>query len=511
VVAVSLKNETVVVRFEVRDTGIGIPPEKLPLLFNAFQQVDASTTRRFGGTGLGLAISKRLAHLMGGQVGVESRDGRGSTFWFTAVLGRPRQSAPRIRPRHAAVCGARVLIVDDNATNRLVLREQLNSWGIRHDDAESAEAALGLMRAARALGDPYGLVITDMQMPDVDGEMLGRAIKGDAGLRDTKLVMMTSLGQRGDARRLASMGFAAYLTKPVRQSQLFDCLATVLEPQAADAPPPQHPLVTRHTLAESQRRHERILLAEDNATNQLVAKRLIEKMGFVVVAVANGREAMDALETISFDLVLMDVQMPEMDGFEATRAIRSPDSTVRNHQVPIVAMTAHAMKGDRERCLDAGMDDYVSKPIEPAELARVIERWLAPAADAVPAGASGRAVAQVADVPVFDRQALLGRLMHDEDLYRDIVACFLDETPRQLRCLHEHVRAEDAGAAGGQAHTLKGSAANVGAMALSASAAALERAGIAGRLQVVAALVPEVDRQFDLLRERLQGSPSCMS
>ena len=370
------------VRFEVRDTGIGIPGDKVGILFSPFQQVDASTTRRFGGTGLGLAITKKLAALMGGEAGVESVEKRGSTFWFTAAFGE--QALPHGEPTaRAGVRDVRILAVDDNATNLLVLSEQLKSWGVRVGEASSAEEALEVLRAASAARDPFRVVLTDMQMPAMDGEALGRAIKADPDLRETLLVMMTSVGLRGDARRLEKAGFAAYLTKPVKQSHLHDCLATVLGRSLArreNEPPPP----ARHDLTEAHRRGFRILLVEDNPTNQMVAIRMLEKLGFRAESVSNGEEAIQALETVPYDLVFMDVQMPVMDGFEATRTIRSGRTRAPNPGVPIIAMTAHAMKGDRERCLEAGMDDYVAKPIVPGELARAIEPWL-PRKEAPPA------------------------------------------------------------------------------------------------------------------------------
>ncbi len=479
-IAATLESETdeaVVVRFEVRDTGIGIPAEKLPFLFGAFQQVDASTTRRYGGTGLGLAISKRLAQLMGGAMGAESEEGRGSTFWFTARLGAPRPGRRHGERRHGAFGAARVLIVDDNATNRFVLSEQLTAWGVRQAAAEGALQAMDMLHAARAAGDPFTLVITDMQMPDVDGESLGASIRSESELNDTLLVMLTSLGRPGDAQRLASKGFSACLTKPVRQSQLFDCLATLLDGRtpASSVPNPERP--TLHAPIETRHRSERILLAEDNATNQQVATRLLEKMGFGVVAVGNGQEAVRALEADSFDLVLMDLQMPVMDGFEATRAIRDPQSAVRNRRVPIVAMTAHALKGDRERCLEAGMDDYVSKPVDPKKLAKVTERWIGRPPDPAQPPEPAETIERVKAPVMYDRPGLVARTMEDEDLLREVVGCFLEDTPRLLEGLEEHIRSGDSAAAGAQAHSLKGSAANVGGVALSETAAEMERAG----------------------------------
>jgi two-component system, sensor histidine kinase and response regulator len=280
--------------------------------------------------------------------------------------------------------GAHVLIVDDNATNRFLLAEQLTRWGVRQAAADSAARALEMLRAARSEADPFGLVITDMQMPDVDGESLGRSIRSDPDLADTLLLMMTSGAAAGHARRLASIGFSACLTKPVRQSQLFDCLATAFGGKTSAGSVQNSRRAARRSTVAIPRRNERILLVEDNATNQTVATRLLEKMGFGVVAVANGRDAVRALEAGRFDLVLMDVQMPVMDGFDATRAIRSPGSAVLNRRVPVIAMTAHALKGDRERCLAAGMGDYVSKPIDPKELANVTERWVGPPPELVP-------------------------------------------------------------------------------------------------------------------------------
>jgi signal transduction histidine kinase/DNA-binding response OmpR family regulator len=364
------------IRFTVTDTGIGIPRNRLNRLFKSFSQADGSTTRKYGGTGLGLVISKQLAEKMGGEIGVESEEGKGSTFWFTAVFEKQPEHkiAPLVLP--ADILGKRILVVDDNATNREVLSAYLGSWDCQCHVASGAQEALCMLREAVETEAPFHLVILDHMMPEMDGEALGRAIKADPMLKDTPLVMLTSWGRRGDAARVKEIGFSAYLTKPVKHSQLFDCLVTVLGEGSGRAKQDKKPpLVTRHTLAEAKRR-VRILLVEDNIVNQKLAVRLLEKMGYRSDAVGNGKEAVEALEMVPYDVVLMDVQMPEMDGYEATRVIRNPQSKVQNHDVPIVAMTANAMKGDRERCLEAGMDDYLSKPIQPQKLLEVIQTFL---------------------------------------------------------------------------------------------------------------------------------------
>ena len=377
VLHVSLQEEDddhATLHFAVKDTGIGIPRDKIGSIFDSFAQADGSTTRRFGGTGLGLAISKQLAEKMGGSIGVESEEGKGSTFWFTARLGK--QPAGRVKDveMYEDIRGVRILAVDDNATNRRVLAEILDSWECRHEEAADAQSALEKLRAAARERDPFRIAILDMLMPETDGETLGKIIKGDPLIRDARLVMMSSVGQRGDASRLEEMGFAAYLTKPVKRSHLYNCLMMVMG-RKPETEIQRERIITRHAVAEERKHKILILLAEDNVVNQRLALKILEKMGYRADAVANGLEAVKALEIIPYDLVLMDVQMPEMDGFEATRQIRNPESAVRNHDIPIVAMTAHAMKGDRERCIVAGMDDYVAKPIRRGELARTIARW----------------------------------------------------------------------------------------------------------------------------------------
>jgi PAS domain S-box-containing protein len=374
------KNQTdVLLRFSVRDTGIGIPADKLGLVFDKFSQVDASTTRQYGGTGLGLAISKQLTELMGGEVGVISEEGKGSEFWFTARLGTQTEGAQAKSHPPANLRDVRALIVDDNATNREILTKRMTSWGMRPTGVKDGPGALQDLFRALDENDPFRIAVIDMQMPGMDGEALGRAIKADARLSDTRMVMLTSLGTRGDARRFQEIGFAAYATKPIRHQELKVVLSLTLAERAGAQPTPQ-PIVTRHTARETLNRFAgrkaRILLAEDNFTNQQVALGILKKLGLRADAVANGAEALKSLETVPYDLVLMDVQMPEMDGYEATQQIRNPQSAVTNHGIPIIAMTAHAMQGDRERCLEAGMNDYVTKPVSPQALAEALDKWL---------------------------------------------------------------------------------------------------------------------------------------
>ncbi|MBN1477918.1 response regulator [Candidatus Sumerlaeota bacterium] len=377
-VHVTLESETEdthTLRIRVADTGIGIPRDRQEIIFESFSQADASTTRRFGGTGLGLAICKQIIGVMGGEIGVESEENRGSTFWFTVPLAKCT-TPEEITPSDIDLLGRRILVVDDNRTNLALFSALLGSWGCRHTEAESGERALALLREAVEEKDPYHILLLDRQMPGMDGETLGRAVKSDSLISDTILVMLTSLAERGDASRLHEIGFAAYLPKPVKQSHLHDCLVTVLGQRVCARGPAAPPLVTRHTLREARRRAH-ILLAEDNPVNQRVAIHMLTRMGYLVDAVPNGREAVEALEHGRFDIVLMDCHMPEMDGYEATRRIREQENGLSH--TPIIAMTANAMKGDRERCLEAGMDDYLSKPVKSEDLADIIERWLSPA------------------------------------------------------------------------------------------------------------------------------------
>ena len=369
----------VYVRFSVTDTGIGLSQAAQQRLFQAFVQADGSTSRKFGGTGLGLAICKQLVELMGGQIGIESAPRMGSTFWFTARLEKQTSPAQEANVPHLELEGLRVLIVDDNATNRKILSHQTSSWKLLPTEAEDGAGALQLLRAAAAQDQPFDVVLMDMQMPGMDGFELARTIKSDASIAPVPVILMPSFGQRGDAQAARDIGIAAYLTKPVRQSQLFDCLVTVLERSRNAATQPNASistkLVTQYTLKENETMSRKIILvAEDNIVNQKVAVRMLQKLGYRADVVANGLEAVEAVTRIPYDLVLMDCQMPEMDGYEATVAIRLSEGQPKRK--PIIAMTANAMEGDRKKCLAAGMDDYVSKPVKIEELDKLLRKWL---------------------------------------------------------------------------------------------------------------------------------------
>ncbi len=366
-----------VCRFTVADTGIGIPEDKRKSVFEPFSQADSSTTRKYGGTGLGLTISTRLVQMMGGKIWVESELGGGSQFHFTARLGAA--DAKEIKMGMVAppelLRGVKVLVVDDNRTNRRILEGMLSRWHMKPTPVEGGREALAQLSAAREAGEPYGLILTDMHMPDMDGFALVEEIRKRPELSTATIMMLTSAGHRGDAARCQELGVSAYLLKPIRQSELREAVARVLGAREHEG---TIPLITRFSLQDAREPEAflRVLLAEDNIVNQRLAVRLLEKRGHRVVVAATGLETLQALEKESFDLVLMDVQMPEMDGLEATVAIREKEKGTGLHQ-PIVALTAHAMKGDREKCMEIGMDGYLTKPIRPQELDQILETYVA--------------------------------------------------------------------------------------------------------------------------------------
>ncbi len=508
------------VRFSVSDTGIGMTDEQKSRVFESFAQADTSTTRRYGGTGLGLAISRRLVGLMGGKMGVESEPGKGSAFSFVLPLEK-QLDVPSRTPRPLTdLQDLRILIVDDNETNRRILTKQLASWDLGSESLEGPREALEELRAAARDGVPYDLAILDMQMPVMDGMQLARAINRDESIPPIRLVLLTSMGRRGDGAEAREAGISAYLTKPVKQSELYDTIAEVMglkEPEREEAG-----LVTRHSILEGRPGSGAwVLLAEDNPINQKVAVRTLEKLGYRADVAANGLEALDALSRASYSAVLMDVQMPEMGGHEATAEIRRREGGDR--RTPIIAMTANAMEGDREKALSAGMDDYVSKPVRAEELQAVLERWVRAEEP------EGRTTPGEAVQPPKEREDPLERgtleairemnAEGEPDLLAELVTIFLEDAPPRLDALRSAVERGDAGSLKSSSHALKGGSANMGAARMAGLLNKIEGLGDAGDPESAGGLLHELYEEFELVKEALlteigegsgagRGSPS---
>jgi len=498
----SLSDGHVVLHFTVIDTGIGIPENKLAAIFDAFEQADTTTTRRFGGTGLGLAISSKLVEMMDGRIWAESQLGQGSTFHFTAQFGTLRdEPAPGPAVDAGVICGTRVLVVDDNATNRFILEEILNNWGMVPTTAAGAEDALRLLREAGRRGEPFPLVISDVHMPEVDGFTLVDQIRQDPQIAGTIIMMLTSGDHPGDIAQCEKMGVAAYLMKPVKQSELFDAVMLALGVTEPEDQREEAPAGERTTRIGPLR----VLLAEDSLVNQKLATALLKRGGHSVVVANNGKEALAALELQPFDLVIMDVQMPEMDGLEATAAIRAKERRTGTH-IPIVAMTAHAMKGDRERCLEAGMDHYVSKPIRARVLFDAIDEILGGVA---PGGAVRSDT--VTDVSTPEEPA--GRTLDwdearravggDPELLKMMVETALEDTPHLLGRIREAVAGADPAALKLAAHTLKGSIRYFGQTLAYQQAYRLEKMGEDNALEGAGEVLSSLEGEMALLRPLL--------
>ncbi len=493
-------------RIEITDTGIGLNAEQQVRLFERFSQADGSTTRRYGGTGLGLAISKQLVKLMGGEIGVNSTPGKGSTFWFTLDLQHTVKK-PAI-PSKVDLSEQKILVVDDNETNRNLLGQLLAKWQIEHAMVESAMAALELLRAAVADGDGFSMALLDMQMPVMDGLQLGNSIKNDSLLSDTQLIMLSSQGHRGDAEKFKQAGFAAYLGKPIEQSILYNTLLMVGGVIADDSQ-----LAQRRTTRQLPRFSARVLVVEDNVTNQTVAKGMLEKFAVDIDLVGNGEEALTALEQRGYDLVFMDCQMPVMDGYEASRLIRSPKTSVSNHDVPIIAMTANAMQGDSEKCLDAGMDDYIAKPVDPRKLQQALSRWLPEQCRQSQSNKNiidekspaKREQTSSPNQPVFDHAAFSKRMMDDDTLMRTVAEAFLGDMVLQISRLRETADTENMQQVSAQGHKIKGAAANVGGLALSEQALKIEQAE---NIETVGQNLAELEQHFGILKTEMKRALS---
>ncbi|HUO29581.1 MAG TPA: PAS domain S-box protein [Bryobacteraceae bacterium] len=486
------------IRFAVSDTGIGIPEDKHDLLFQPFSQVDISTSRRYGGTGLGLSIVRKLVEMMGGKAGFESHAGQGSCFWFTAAL--QRQPAVE-RPRRLSLAGRRVLVVDDNAASRSLIMELLAFWEASAVAVRSAEEALDLMKGPA--GTPFDGVVVDLEMPDTSGEQFAALMADRPELNGVSLVLLTPLRLASDSERWSRLGFAGHVGKPVKQGELGTCLASVLGYGPAPARPPVLPKQSR--TSRGQRAQIHLLVVEDNEINQQVALGILENLGYRVELVADGHSALRALAEKDYDLVLMDCQMPGMDGYETSQRIRRPDTPVRNHEIPIIAATAHAMAGDREKCLAAGMNGYVPKPLQPHLLEQAIEEWTGgsparPDAEQLP---PPKPPLKESPAP-FDREDFVERLMGNEDLARRILRGFVEDMPRQIALLAEAVNNEDSQAARLTAHSVKGAAGNVGGTEMREIAWKLEQASRAGDLTAVSAALPELAASFERVRPAME-------
>ncbi len=489
----------ITIRCEIRDSGPGIPPDRLGALFKPFSQVDASTTRRFGGTGLGLSIVKRLATLMGGDAGVASEAGVGSTFWFTARLGATSRRVPAPKAS-AAFRGLRVLVVDDNAASLRVISGQLALWGVQVVTARGAQGGLDALEAAAAAGQPFEVALLDHRMPGTDGEELGRRIRAQSRLDPTRLVLLASAGSRGDAQRFAELGFAGYLLKPVIERELADCLSLALSSRG-ESWRRQEPSVATRQQARAPGGIERAsaLLAEDNVVNQKVARAMLERLGLAVEVVSNGREAVEAWKSGRFEIVFMDCQMPALDGYEATREIRRLEPS--NRHIPIIALTANAMRGDDEACRAAGMDDYLAKPLDSERLRACLERQLRRFVGSRGEDLRGHpqpapAEARKRSEPV-DWAALLACAASDEAYARELATLYLACGDEALKALSSAERSEDLTALGAQAHSLKGASASLCARGVEQAAAALEAAARTGAHTEVQRLAAELRSELE--------------
>jgi len=533
----------VTVHFSVQDTGIGIPYERQAAVFERFTQADGSTTRTYGGTGLGLTISKQLVEIMGGKIGLESKPGIGTTFWFDIKFEKQppekRRGTAPLTPGPVNLTQARILIVDDNQTNRMVLTKNVEALGSRVDAVSSGAKCIESLRNAHRAGDPYHIVLLDMQMPGMDGEQVARAIKSDPAVKEVKILVLTSMGHRGDAVRLEALGCSGYLLKPVKQQLLFDAVVAVLG-QKEDR---SKGLVTRHLLTEHRKLGLRILLAEDNPINQKLALILLQKAGYSVDAVETGTQAIEKVQANPYSAVLMDVQMPEMDGFEATRRIRASEQNNGGH-IPIIAMTAHAMPGDRERCLEAGMDDYVTKPLDSRVLFNAMDRWTQtdlPSNDSVepdiPQDYSSHsdmdAFAIATDVGLFGESGTLASAMTketvpvsqasssssalpinfdaalhrlfegDREFMKTMLLEFKEHLPERLEAIHLALDKGDANSLGRLAHNLKGISLNFSAEPIASLALRLEELGKREDLTDAPVLVSQMDAEVGRLIEYL--------
>jgi len=501
-----LEQESALLKFRVCDSGVGIPPEKQSLLFQKFSQVDSSVTRKYGGTGLGLVISKLLSEAMGGEIGIESDGKQGTEFWFT-IRFTVQSGTDQCQEPPKDLNNKQILIVDANASSREQLAQLCHSGKAQVTIAEDGISALQILHQAKEFGKKYDFALIDQLLPGMDGETLGQVIHADPGLHEIQLIILVRIGQRIDADKLEKLGFVSAINKPILRPKLYAGLESILcgNPafrQASEA--------AESSIVQPERSDIRLLLADDNLTNQQVGVGILKKLGFRADVVGNGAEALDALAENAYALVLMDVQMPEVDGIEATRQIRNTETAVLNPDIPIIAMTAHALGSDRARCLDAGMNDYITKPIDPVILAAALNKWLPEQRDEMPMIVLPDDLLNQHDEmnssDIFDQNGFLQRMMDDTDLAHLILDEFLKDIPGQITHLQTLVEQGDALAAGDQAHKIKGASSNVGGKQLMTVASTMEQAGKSGEQELLNELLPELEQKFILLKKTIEDS-----
>ena len=488
--------------FSITDTGIGIPQDRQKAIFERFVQVDSSSTRKYGGSGLGLAISANLVKLMGGEIGVQSESGQGSTFWFTITTYKPSEEGTRPLVIPTDIKNLPVLVVDDNKTNRSILSKISTGFGCEVTQATSGQQALTILRNSQVRGKPFRLVLLDMQMPDMNGEQVLQEIKTDPDLRKTSVIILTSMGHRGDAARLESLGCAGYLLKPVRQKELFNTIMAVMGQQQVADKNSTASIITRHMLEEVNFSENIILLAEDNAINQKLALRLLQKVGYTVDVVETGAQALEAVQKKHYSLILMDVQMPEMDGYEATTKIRALPGD--NSRTPIVAMTAHAMASDRDKCLAVGMNDYLSKPLNVEEVLKVVRKYVSGQQNETENTSPAAPETEKSDPQLYDLKAALPRFGDSVATFYEFMGAFITHLRKSILDLENAISIQDSQKVMFFSHSIKGAAANFEINSIRLAAQEIENDSKKGNLENAPILLDKIKSVVPLLEKDYQ-------
>ncbi len=490
--------DRVKIRVSVKDTGVGIQKDKQEKIFESFTQADGSTTRKYGGTGLGTTISKQLVELMGGEIGVESEEGKGSTFWFTAVFTKQTGKKIIVSTEEVDLSNLRVLVVDDNQTNRFILTEYLRSWGCLPVEASNGKDTLIILRKSVSLKEAFNLVLTDFQMPVMNGFDLAKEIRAMETLKEVPIIVLTSSGKKGDSKRCRDIGIDGYLAKPIRKNDLRRAIESVLG-LAKDKDLKGKKLVTRHTIAEDHRREVQVLLAEDYPTNQMVAMGHLDRAGYQVDLAENGQQAVEAFKRKQYDLILMDIQMPVMDGYEATKAIRDVEISRKvSGNVPIIATTAHAIKGYREKCHKAGMDDYITKPLRRKEFLAMVDKWIG--SNLIKEiQSSDRRDFRIEENASMNFEKAVEEFEGDKEFLTEVLEGFMENVRTQIETLHHAISDGDTEVVRKEAHSIKGGASNLTADKLSVIAHELENIGKSGILEKGINALGRLEKEFHCL------------